>query len=408
MFDPVEPTPQSKRTEWLLRRWYAFTAPLHRYSARRHRTHARKLIGITGSVGKSSATHLLSQILTPFGSVVTGVARNTTHHSLRTVRKLRAPVDFVVQEVSAGNPGAISSVTDVIGFDGAIITTIGGDHLEAFGSLEGIAAEKGKLAASVPATGFACLNIDDPLVAGMRERCVARVVTYGTGPDADVRAVDIDATWPRGLRFTLVVGDKRYPVTTQLITSLYLPSVLGALAAVHALGLDLQQAIAALATAQGVRNRFEVRRGNSGHVYILDTVKASHWSTLIMLDRLPELGIKDLVVVLGQVSDIKNDTSRNYRKMIRALVKSGITVAGVGPATIPARKIAAEGFPQAFGFDTREQVADWLKTRAPGVVLLKGGKILPLNTIADADGAVHVDIGQLASVPRLPAAHETP
>jgi UDP-N-acetylmuramoyl-tripeptide--D-alanyl-D-alanine ligase len=408
MFDPVEPTPSSKRTEWLLKRWYALTAPLHRNSARRHRAHARKLIGITGSVGKSSATHLLSQILAPYGSVATGIARNTPHHSLRTIRKLRAPVDFVVQEVSGGRPGDIASVIDVVGFDGAIITTIGADHLEAFGSLEGIAAEKGKLAAAVPPSGFACLNIDDPFVAKMRERCVARVVTYGTAATADVRAVDVDATWPRGMNFTLVVDGKRYPVTTQLVTSLYLTSVLGALAAVHALGLDLRPAIAAMARAQGVRNRFEVRRGTSGHIYLLDSMKASHWSTLIVFKHLPELGIKDLVVVLGQVSDIKNDSSRQYRKMIRGLAQAGMTVIGVGPASGSARKIAGEGFSTVFSFDTREQITAWLKTRPPSVILLKGGKILPLNAVADADGATHIDIDELAHAGTLPLTHELP
>jgi hypothetical protein len=84
-----------------------------------------------------------------------------------------------------------------------------------------------------------------------------------------------------------------------------------------------------------------------------------------------------------------------------------MTVVGIGPASGPARKIAAEGFAEVFGFDTREEVAAWLRTRRPGVVLLKGGKILPLNPIADADDAVHVDIGQLARE-QQPAAHELP
>ena len=199
----------------------------------------------------------------------------------------------------------------------------------------------------------------------MRERCVARVVTYGTSADADVRAVDVDATWPRRSNFTLVVDGKRYPVETQLVTSIYLTSVLGALAAVYALGLDLRPAIAAMARAQGVRNRFEVRRGASGHIYLLDSMKASHWSTLIVFKHLPELGIKDLVVVLGQVSDIKNDSSRQYRKMIRGLAQAGMTVIGVGPASGSARKIAGEGFSTVFSFDTREQITAWLRRGHP-------------------------------------------
>jgi UDP-N-acetylmuramyl pentapeptide synthase len=406
MFDPVEPTPSSKRTKRLLKHWYALTAPIHRYWARRRRTHARNLIGITGSVGKTSATHLLAQLLDPYGSVVTGIARNTPHHSLRTIRKLRKPVDFVIQEVSGHLPGAIDSVAKVVGFDGAVITTVGGDHLDAFGSLEAIAAEKGTLAAAVPATGFVCLNIDDPRVVAMRERCIARVVTYGTSSEADLRAVDVDATWPHGMSFTLVVGGKHYRVVTRLVTSIYLTSVLGALAAVHALGLELAPAIAALANAEGVRNRFEVRRGVSGHIYLLDTIKASHWSTEIVFKHLPELQIDGLVVVIGQVSDIKNDSSRNYRKMIRRLAQSGITAIGIGPASGSARKVAAQGFDNALGFDKRDEVAAWLKTRAPTVVLLKGGEVLPLNTIADADGAVHIDVAQLER--EHPSAHELP
>lgn len=381
MFEPLDQKePALQRAIRARKLWFRIAAPVHRILARRARGRIGRLIGITGSVGKTTAALMLGEILKRHGTAQTGLACNTEYHVYRGIRHVKAPIDYRVQEVSGHMPGHIGRVTATIPFDGAVITRIGRDHWSTYKSLEGIAEEKGTLAASIAPEGFACLNADDPLVAGVASRCRARVITFGTSEGATLRATNIRAAWPGRLSFTLTVDGEGHEVQTRMVGSIYLPSILGAIAGAYGLGIPLADIAADIADISAAPRRMEVVEAG-GHTFILDTIKASYWSTEILFNQIEELAIPDLVVVLGEVSDIANDSSRQVRKLIRRLAPRVGIVAGVGPVGRSAFKVGAEGVSNVLSFNRREDVADFLRGRPPSIVLLKGNTGFDLNRI---------------------------
>ncbi len=175
----------------------------------------RRLVGtqicVTGSCGKSTAVRLISHMLAGEGTLDVLTHPNNDKHLLRPHRRRRQPVDFVVQEVSGYAPGAIAPLARSLRVDIAVITSVGTDHETSYRPsrigmtmLEGVAREKGRLAAAVHVGGTVCLSADDPHVAGMAGRCRGRVVTFGTAESADFRAINIELDWPQRIQFDLV------------------------------------------------------------------------------------------------------------------------------------------------------------------------------------------------------------
>ena len=127
-----------------------------------------------------------------------------------------------------------------------VVTNIGSDHISAFGSVEAIAAEKGKLIAALPSDGIAILNADDPNVLAMRSRCAGRVITYGLAPEAMVRAENVNAAWPERLSFTVCFDGQSQPVHTQLPGAHLVHCALAAVAVGLAMGVPLTVAAQAI------------------------------------------------------------------------------------------------------------------------------------------------------------------
>ena len=163
-------------------------------------------VGVTGSAGKTTAKELLVGILSRHmqghGTLATA---NYPLHVAKLVCATKRTDRFCVAELGLTGPGDLDDVVRIVRPRIGVVTCIGSDHVGAFGSLEAIAEEKGKLVAALPADGTAILNADDPLVMAMRARSVARVITYGRTSGADLVASAIEATWPERLHFDVDV-----------------------------------------------------------------------------------------------------------------------------------------------------------------------------------------------------------
>lgn len=347
-----------------------------------------RYIAVTGSCGKTTTSMLIGALLARYGKAVTASHRNKGVHLRRSLRSVRGRVDFYVQEVSGHAPGVLDEVVSQFRIDVAVVTAVGLDHGSSYrGSgialQDAIAIEKGKLVEAVRPGGVTCLNFDDFRVRAMAERTGQRVVGFGTAPDAELRAVDIQAQWPARLRFTLVAGDRRYPVATRFVGTIMLTNILGALAVVHGLDLDLEPAIKALAELEAVRERMSVYLGADGKTYILDTQKAPYWSTELLLTDLSRMKIEGLTLVLGEISDVIGSSSGNqYRKLIRRFAEQVETIVLAGRSAEYGARLASELDNVVFA-PTAYDVANYLKTRPAGVVMLKSSKALQLWRVAD-------------------------
>ena len=123
--------------------------------------------------------------------------------------RLRPTHTFFVTEVPGHQPNAMDRPLALLMPSIGIVTVIGDDHSSATYTRDAIAREKSKLVASLPASGTAVLNADDPLVLAMAAGSAAKVITYGTSPAAELRAEDISSVWPDRLQMTLVRGAER-------------------------------------------------------------------------------------------------------------------------------------------------------------------------------------------------------
>jgi UDP-N-acetylmuramoyl-tripeptide--D-alanyl-D-alanine ligase len=175
-------------------------------------------VGVTGSTGKTTTKDLIHAILS---SRLPGWKSEGNDNIVvyRTIFGTSPWHAYCVQEIAAAIGGKrialerpLSLVRPRIG----VVTNIGTDHLSAFGSVEEIAAEKGKLVAVLPEAGTAILNADDPNVLAMGSRCRGRIVTYGLALGATIRAENVSCHWPDRLSFDVLYDGQREMVRTQL------------------------------------------------------------------------------------------------------------------------------------------------------------------------------------------------
>lgn len=380
---PEPPVRTRRKLPRLLRRLHQRFRDVTVESWRRYRApraqaaYCDKFVAVTGSCGKTTATLLVERLLAATGAVVVGGRNhNAGRQLLRTMAGLRRPADFVVQEVSGHEPGAIAKLTDYLMVDVAVVTSIGHDHSTAFGvsyseGPDAIAAEKVKLVEAVPPTGLACLNADDPRVAAMAGRAKARVVTYGRSEGAHIRATNVSGRYPGRLRFDLEVDGRVIPVATRFVGTIMLPNVLAALAVVHGLGRDLAAAAAALAEVEPEPQHMSVVEGASGRTWVLDTFKAPHWSTELLADDLAEIGGRGMLFVLGDMSDMRNGSSRRYGSVMRKAAATADRVILCGGAGSAMARAQREGYGNvAAGADLAE-VARLIAAAPERLVILK-------------------------------------
>ena len=212
-----------------------------------------------------------------------------------------------------------------------MVTTIGTDHISAFGTIEAIAAEKGKLVAALPPHGTAVLNADDPRVLAMRAQCVGRILTYGVAPEAMVRAEDISASWPARLSFTVRYRGQAHEVRTQLCGAHWTPCVPAALAVALTMGVPLETAVRAVQRVPPFPRRMEPIL-QDGVTWIRDDLKAPLWGIPLALQFLQDSRAKRKILVFGTISDFRGSSNnRIYADMARQALAVADHVVFGGP-----------------------------------------------------------------------------
>lgn len=163
-----------------------------------------RVVGITGSNGKSSTREMVAKVLEPLGPVVQSIRSFNNELGVPlTILRADATTRSLVVEMGTSSPGEIARLVEIARPDVGVVTNVGAAHLEGLGSEDGVADEKGALPRGLPDTGFAILNADDPRVAAMATRTFAHVVTTSLGDwHATVWGCDARRT-PRGVEFWL-------------------------------------------------------------------------------------------------------------------------------------------------------------------------------------------------------------
>jgi UDP-N-acetylmuramoyl-tripeptide--D-alanyl-D-alanine ligase len=348
-------------------------------------------VGITGSSGKTSTKDLLGQVLAAAGPTVSppGSYNNDIGLPL-TVLSADADTRFLVLEMGSRGPGHIARLCGIARPQVGVVLNVGSAHLGEFGSPEGIARAKGELVEALADDGTAVLNADDPRVLGMAPRTRARVLTTGTAPTADVRAVDVSLDEAARPRFTLVAAGEENPVSLQVVGAHQVANALSAAGAALAAGMPPGDVAAALSAA-GARSRWrmEVVRRDDGVTVVNDAYNANPESMRAALAALAGLAGERRIAVLGAMAELGPGATAEHERLGRDAAAAGVDlIVAVGPDAVGiADGAAAAGRP---GGEESVHVPDRAAAREllsevlrPGdVVLVKASRSYGLELLA--------------------------
>ncbi|MDU0328331.1 UDP-N-acetylmuramoyl-tripeptide--D-alanyl-D-alanine ligase [Microbacterium sp. KSW2-21] len=288
----------------------AALADLARDVVARVRAHGDlKIVGITGSNGKTTTKNLLARILEGEGETVAPRASfNNEVGAPLTMLRVTDATRYLVSEFGASAPGAIARLAGLVTPDIGVVLMVGMAHAGGFGGIESTFHAKSELVKATREGGLAVLNADDPRVAAMepiaRERG-QQVRWFGRGERAEVRAVDVEVS-ASGTRADLLVDGEPFTLTLRVLGEHHVMNALAALAAATALGVSAADAIARLETVE-IAERWRMQPLGSDRVRIInDAYNASPDSMAAALRTLAQITGPDerTVAVLGAMSEL--------------------------------------------------------------------------------------------------------
>ncbi len=348
----------------------------------RMRAYPGRVIGITGSYGKTSTKYIVADLLASRYQVLkTAAGVNTTMGITRVIREeLRDEHEYFVVEVSAYGPGEIREVSDILHPYLGILTAVGVQHLERFGTLEAIAEAKYELLASLPPGGIAVVNADDPVCLKLAARARSdgkRVVQYGFS-EAErglaIRGMDL-RVHAQGTRFRVVTeAGETTPFETRLLGRWNISNILAGLAAGRECGVPLAAMREAVAGLSPAPKRLEIQE-EGGIIKILDVANANPRGAQMALEVLSQFTGGSRILITPGMVELGSIEAEENRRFGQAAASVCDYVVLVGPEqTRPIREgLAERRFPADRILIARQadEVADRLAPIVrPGDILL--------------------------------------
>ncbi|QYC39753.1 UDP-N-acetylmuramoyl-tripeptide--D-alanyl-D-alanine ligase [Nonomuraea coxensis DSM 45129] len=352
------------------------------------------VIGLTGSVGKTTTKDLLAQVLERHAATVaTDRSFNNELGLPLTVLRADAATRYLVLEMGASRKGDLTYLTGIAPPQVGVVLNVGTAHLERMGTGRAdVAAAKGELVEALPADGFALLNADDPYVLGMAGRTEARILLYGTSPRAPVRAENVRMDDRARPAFELVTPAGRAPVELDLIGEHQVSNALAAAAVATALGLDAAETADGLTAARRRSGgRLQIVERPDGVTVIDDAYNANPESMRAGLRAAKALaGSRRTVAVLGgmgQQADVSRARHAEVGRLVAGLRFDVLITVGAGDPLATAE--AARSSDQGVAVHTVEDVAEAVKLAGallePGdVVFVKASSEFGLGACARA------------------------
>ncbi|KIQ12409.1 MULTISPECIES: UDP-N-acetylmuramoyl-tripeptide--D-alanyl-D-alanine ligase [Curtobacterium] len=374
-----------------------------------------RVVGITGSNGKTSTKNMLRTILEQHGATIAPEG-SFNNHVGAPISMLRVTYDtrYLVVEMGASGVGHIAKLVSIAEPDLGVVLKVGLAHAGEFGGIEATQRAKSEMVTDLPETATALLNVDDDRVASMRDLTAARVVGFGTSAEADYRITGIE-TDRSGTRFTLTVppvrpegdrptdatlsgGPDHVDVRLAILGEHHAMNASAALTVAHLWGVPLADGAAALASmTRAERWRMELLQGGpEGVTVINDAYNASPDSTAAALRTLAQIVRpgERTVAVLGEMAELGEFSVEEHDRIGRLVVRLGIgQLVVVGRGAMPIHQAATlEGSwdgESVYIEDVDDAVRAMQEMLRPGdVVLVKSSKSAELRFLGDRLGGV--------------------
>ncbi|WP_123517620.1 UDP-N-acetylmuramoyl-tripeptide--D-alanyl-D-alanine ligase [Frigoribacterium sp. PhB24] len=351
-----------------------------------------KVVGVTGSNGKTSTKNMLRAVLSDVAPTVAPEGSFNNHVGAPiSMLRIDEATEYLVVEMGASGPGEIARLVEIARPDTGVVLKVGLAHADGFGGIEGTRAAKAEMVTDLPATGTAVLNADDDRVAGMATVTAARVVTFGQSPGSDYRASDVDVS-ASGTSFTFEHGSTTRRVSLRILGEHHVMNALAALSVVGEWGVDLDRAVTVLeGVTRAERWRMEVLDAPGGVTVVNDAYNASPDSVAAALKTLAQITGPDhrSVAVLGEMAELgeyaRDEHDRVGRLVVRLNVRQLVVVGHEARHIHMAAGLEGSWDGESVLVDTIDEAYDLLRgtLRAGDVVLVKSSKSAGLRFLGD-------------------------
>lgn len=234
-----------------------------------------KVVGITGSYGKTSTKYAINTILSQkYNTLMTPESYNTTMGVVRTINeKLNSMHSLFICEMGAKYVGDIKEITDIVNPTYGVVTAIGPQHLDTFKNLDNVRKTKLELVDSLPEDGIAFVNWEDENIRS--SKITKNMVKYGLSNQADYYAANINVT-EHGSTFDVVMpGKEPIKIKTRLLGDLNVLNIVCAIAIADKLGLSEDEIKAGAKYLRPVPHRLELRQNANGSIIIDDAYNSN-------------------------------------------------------------------------------------------------------------------------------------
>ncbi len=279
------------------------------------------VVGIVGSVGKTTGKEMVSAVLgTHFCVLKTQGNFNNELGVPLTLFRLREEHTAAVVEMGISDFGEMTRLGKMVRPETVVFTAIGDSHLEQLGSREGILRAKSEILSEMAPDGTVFANGDDPLLRGMA--CPQRKLTFGLGPDCDIRAENVENLGLEGMRCTIVQGVRRIPVEIPAFGAHMVYAALeGAAVGMH---YGLSDGEIAAGIAQYTPVGFRARAEDTGVITLInDCYNANPSSTAMAIQSQSVLGGRR-VCILGDMLELGPDSPRLHFETGERAAKAGV------------------------------------------------------------------------------------
>lgn len=279
-----------------------------------------KVIGITGSYGKTSTKHFLNRILSEtYDVLMTPGSYNTPMGVIRTIREMMKPYNQVfICEMGAKQKGDIKEICDLVLPNAGIITAVGPMHLETFGSIENVQATKFELADALPDSGLLVVN-NDFKECSTRPVTNVRTIRYGVStPDGtDYQATDISYS-PQGTTFRVTGPDGfSLPLSTRLVGECNIANLLGAVVMAIYLKVPEERIRYAVAAIEQVEHRLSIRQTPGGITIIDDAFNSNPTGSRMAVDVLAHFTSGRRIIVTPGMIELGDDQTALNKELGR-------------------------------------------------------------------------------------------
>jgi UDP-N-acetylmuramoyl-tripeptide--D-alanyl-D-alanine ligase len=354
-------------------------------AVRRH--WGKRVIGVTGSAGKTTTKEAIATVLaTKFRVLKSQGNLNNGFGLPLQLLHLEPEHEMAVIEMGMSNAGEIAALTHIATPDWGVVTNVGNAHAENFADgIAGVARAKYELVAGLPADGVAFLNCDDSYVSQFGRDFRRKTIYFGKGPCADPRAEAVDELGAEGLRIHVRAGEDEAQVWLRLLGQHNVSNALAAIAAGLEAGIPLEDCASVLATLEPGDKRGQILNLR-GAAIINDCYNSNPEALKAMIQTLMSMPGQRHILVAGEMLELGREAVSLHAGCGEAAASEGIDIVlGVRGNAVHIVEAAKQAGVEAIFVETPELAGAWLgrNLREKDVVLLKASRGVRLERALD-------------------------